>query len=331
MNSCLHPHDLPRAVSVRHGMKPDTAWLQRPLTRDTTTRGSWPRCESSSVTTAWSRSGSGAPPGRRRAAGHNPAGDSTVTPVLVSRLGPPHARTLHRRPVRRAGRCGDTGGEDTTGNVREAALASIFLTSIVGAGTYATLALITPGDIAPVRGLGLLCVLCGLVGGYLGARLQPHMPETGLRFRSTPSPPGSPSSADPSQDRLGSAPELRNTGPGHRRAAQHLARRRLVQHPRLPLRRRGPAPGGRRPNRSSRSAGPPVETSQHAAARRWELRIVVEPRAPRSDRVMKRRSAYAAAPCPMAKSPTNVLRFANYRAQSQPSVTVVTSWRVCGR
>jgi uncharacterized membrane protein YfcA len=30
--------------------------------------------------------------------------------------------------------------------------------------------------------LGLLCGLGGLCGGYLGARLQPRMPETALRL-----------------------------------------------------------------------------------------------------------------------------------------------------
>jgi uncharacterized membrane protein YfcA len=28
----------------------------------------------------------------------------------------------------------------------------------------------------------LLCGLGGLIGGYLGARLQPHLPERALRF-----------------------------------------------------------------------------------------------------------------------------------------------------
>ncbi|WP_246268595.1 sulfite exporter TauE/SafE family protein [Acrocarpospora macrocephala] len=68
------------------------------------------------------------------------------------------------------------------GYVAPAALASTFLTSIVGALAYAVLALTTSGDIAPEWLLGLVCGFGGLIGGYLGARLQPHLPETGLRL-----------------------------------------------------------------------------------------------------------------------------------------------------
>ncbi|MFC0556200.1 TSUP family transporter [Planotetraspora thailandica] len=66
--------------------------------------------------------------------------------------------------------------------VAPAALASTFFTSIVGAGTYALLALGTGDDIGPNWPLGLLCGLGGLIGGYLGARLQPRLPETTLRL-----------------------------------------------------------------------------------------------------------------------------------------------------
>ncbi|WP_328472745.1 sulfite exporter TauE/SafE family protein [Actinoplanes sp. NBC_00393] len=66
--------------------------------------------------------------------------------------------------------------------VAPAALASTFLASIVGAATYGVLSLTAPGDIAPYWTLGLLCGLGGLVGGYLGARLQPFLPERGLRL-----------------------------------------------------------------------------------------------------------------------------------------------------
>ncbi|GAA4127011.1 sulfite exporter TauE/SafE family protein [Actinomadura keratinilytica] len=65
--------------------------------------------------------------------------------------------------------------------VAPAALASTFLTSLVGALTYAALSFTAEGDIAPVWSLGLLCGLGGLVGGYLGARLQPRLPERVLR------------------------------------------------------------------------------------------------------------------------------------------------------
>jgi uncharacterized membrane protein YfcA len=67
-------------------------------------------------------------------------------------------------------------------HIAPAALASTFLTSIVGALTYAALALTISGDIAPQWTLGLLCGLGGLVGGYLGAHLQPRLPETALRL-----------------------------------------------------------------------------------------------------------------------------------------------------
>jgi uncharacterized protein len=66
--------------------------------------------------------------------------------------------------------------------IAPAALTSTFLTSVVGAATYAILSLTTPGDIAPEWLLGLQCGLGGLLGGYLGARLQPRMPEAALRL-----------------------------------------------------------------------------------------------------------------------------------------------------
>lgn len=66
--------------------------------------------------------------------------------------------------------------------VAPAALASTFATSVVGAATYALLALTHSGDIAPDWALGASCGVGGLLGGYLGARLQPHLPETFLRL-----------------------------------------------------------------------------------------------------------------------------------------------------
>ncbi|MFG1645547.1 sulfite exporter TauE/SafE family protein [Amycolatopsis sp. NPDC049252] len=65
--------------------------------------------------------------------------------------------------------------------IAPAALTSTFLTSIAGAATYGLLSLITAGDIAPDWPLGLLRGVGGLLGGYLGARLQPRMPEAALR------------------------------------------------------------------------------------------------------------------------------------------------------
>ncbi|MCM2393861.1 sulfite exporter TauE/SafE family protein [Streptomyces albipurpureus] len=67
--------------------------------------------------------------------------------------------------------------------VAPAALACTFVTSIVGATTYAVLALVAPGhNIAPDWFLGLVCGLGGLCGGVLGAHLQPRLPERVLRL-----------------------------------------------------------------------------------------------------------------------------------------------------
>lgn len=66
--------------------------------------------------------------------------------------------------------------------VAPAALASTFLTSLVGALTYALLALTGRGNIAPDWPLGAACGIGGLLGGYVGARLQPRLPERALRL-----------------------------------------------------------------------------------------------------------------------------------------------------
>ena len=66
--------------------------------------------------------------------------------------------------------------------VAPAALASTFVTSLVGAATYTLLSLASSGDVAPDWFLGLACGTGGLIGGYLGARLQPRLPETALRL-----------------------------------------------------------------------------------------------------------------------------------------------------
>jgi uncharacterized membrane protein YfcA len=66
--------------------------------------------------------------------------------------------------------------------VAPAALASTFLTSLLGVATYALLAMATAAPIAPNWVLGLACGLGGLIGGYLGARLQPKMPDNALRL-----------------------------------------------------------------------------------------------------------------------------------------------------
>jgi uncharacterized membrane protein YfcA len=74
------------------------------------------------------------------------------------------------------------GSGMTVGVVAPAALTSTFVTSIIGAITFAVLALVTDGTIAPNWPIGLACGVGGLVGGYLGAQLQPFMPERALRL-----------------------------------------------------------------------------------------------------------------------------------------------------
>lgn len=74
------------------------------------------------------------------------------------------------------------GSGMSVATVAPAALTSTFATSLVGAITYGLLALVTHGAIAPDWTLGVACGLGGLAGGYLGARLQPRLPETALRL-----------------------------------------------------------------------------------------------------------------------------------------------------
>ncbi|QSS95494.1 sulfite exporter TauE/SafE family protein [Streptomyces sp. M54] len=66
--------------------------------------------------------------------------------------------------------------------IAPATLAATFTTSVAGAAAYAVLATASSGPVAPDWGLGLACGAGGLIGGYLGARLQPHLPETALRL-----------------------------------------------------------------------------------------------------------------------------------------------------
>lgn len=69
------------------------------------------------------------------------------------------------------------------GEVAPAALTSTLLTSLAGAATYAVLAVSTGGtDVAPDWIIGICCGAGGLIGGYLGAHLQPVLPEQGLRY-----------------------------------------------------------------------------------------------------------------------------------------------------
>ena len=70
----------------------------------------------------------------------------------------------------------------TVAAVAPAALAATFVTSVVGALTYGVLALIKTGAIAPDWPVGFACGLGGLIGGYVGAHLQPRLPENALRI-----------------------------------------------------------------------------------------------------------------------------------------------------
>lgn len=65
--------------------------------------------------------------------------------------------------------------------VAPAALASTFLTSIVGVVAYAVLSLRASGSIAPDWIVGVGIGVGGLLGGFLGASLQPRIPEELLR------------------------------------------------------------------------------------------------------------------------------------------------------
>ena len=67
--------------------------------------------------------------------------------------------------------------------VSGAALLATFVTSVVGIATYEVLALVVdgPDPIGPQWTLGLALGVGGLAGSYVGARLQPHVPEVALR------------------------------------------------------------------------------------------------------------------------------------------------------
>jgi uncharacterized membrane protein YfcA len=69
----------------------------------------------------------------------------------------------------------------TVAEVAPAALTSTFLTSLAGVLTFAVLGLRGDGQIAPDWLLGVSIGLGGLAGSYLGALLQPRLPEGALR------------------------------------------------------------------------------------------------------------------------------------------------------
>ncbi len=59
--------------------------------------------------------------------------------------------------------------------VAPATLVATFLTSVMGAATYESLGLTGHPQAAPVWSIALACGLGGLVGGYLGAAMQPRL------------------------------------------------------------------------------------------------------------------------------------------------------------
>lgn len=65
--------------------------------------------------------------------------------------------------------------------VAPAALASTFLASVGGVATFLVLATTSHVSIAPDWGVGAMLGAGGLLGGYLGASLQPHLPEETIR------------------------------------------------------------------------------------------------------------------------------------------------------
>ena len=65
--------------------------------------------------------------------------------------------------------------------VAPATLVSTFLTSIAGVVTFVILATQSPGSISPDWPVGIALGVGGLGGGYIGARLQPRLPELAVR------------------------------------------------------------------------------------------------------------------------------------------------------
>ncbi len=66
--------------------------------------------------------------------------------------------------------------------VAPAALFSTWVTSVVGVLTYAVIALDATGPVSPDWSLGIATGIGGLAGGWVGASLQPRIPERGLRI-----------------------------------------------------------------------------------------------------------------------------------------------------
>jgi uncharacterized membrane protein YfcA len=73
------------------------------------------------------------------------------------------------------------GSGRSPSDVAPATLASTFVTSIAGVITFVILSVESTRAVAPDWGVGLALGVGGLLGGYTGARLQPHLPETLIR------------------------------------------------------------------------------------------------------------------------------------------------------
>lgn len=65
--------------------------------------------------------------------------------------------------------------------VAPAALTSTFATSIIGVAAFALIGLITNQSLTPDWGVGIAIGLGGLLGSYVGASIQPRLPEAALR------------------------------------------------------------------------------------------------------------------------------------------------------
>jgi uncharacterized protein len=65
--------------------------------------------------------------------------------------------------------------------VAPATLASTFVASVAGVVTFLVLSTHHHGSVAPDWGVGLALGAGDLAGGYVGARLQPHLPEAVIR------------------------------------------------------------------------------------------------------------------------------------------------------
>ena len=65
--------------------------------------------------------------------------------------------------------------------VAPAALASTFITSVAGVVTFTILSVHQHGTVAPDWATGIALGAGGLAGAYIGARLQPRLPETVIR------------------------------------------------------------------------------------------------------------------------------------------------------